>query len=90
MKLNKLQFENIKTHVESVITGLLEVMISDTSDDYYVDQVIDNLDGDLFNEEDYDEIREEWFNTDVDKGIDNDLYEKFVNEVVNSIISRYK
>ena len=90
MKLNKLQFENIKTHVESVITGLLEVMISDTSDDYYVDQVIDHLDGDLFNEEDYDEIREEWFNTDVDKGIDDELYKKFVNEVVNSIISRYK
>jgi len=90
MKLNKLQFENLKTHVESVITGLMETMISDTSDDYYVDQVIDNLDGDLFEEEDYDEIREEWFNTDTNGGIDDDLYKKFVNDFVNSLISKFK
>ena len=90
MKLTKKQFEIIRTSVVSMITGLVESMMCDTMDDYHRDRVLDSLDEDDFTDEEVDELRKMWMDVDKEGGIDDDLYKKFINEVVNSTMEKYK
>jgi hypothetical protein len=65
-------------------------MIEDTMDNYYRDEVMDSLDEGDFTDDEIHEIREMWGNVDDEGGIDNEIYTNFVNEIVNSIMEKYK
>jgi len=90
MKLTTKQFENLRVSVESMVSGLVESVIEDTSDNYYRDSVVDMLDENEFTDEDIDVIRETWNDVDDEGGLDNTLYVNFVEDIVNSIMEKYK
>jgi predicted transcriptional regulator len=90
MKLTQEQTENLKSSVQTMVTGLLEGVMNDTSDNYFRDRVMDMLDMDEFSDDEIDEIREMWDDVDKEGGIDDSLYVKFVGEIVNSVMEKYK
>ena len=90
MKLTTTQFETLRSSVESMVSGLMESVIEDTTDNYFRDRVMDMLSDKEFTDDEISEIRHKWCDTDDEGGIDNTLYVDFINDVVNNIMEKYK
>ena len=90
MKLTTEQFESLRSSVESMVSGLVEGVINDTQDEYFRDETMDMLSDEDFTEVEFDEIREIWNDVENESGIDNTLYVNFIEDIVNSIMSKYK
>ena len=90
MKLTKKQIEDLRSSVESVVSGMVDSLIEETSDEYYRGQVMENLSDEVFSEEEIEEVEEMWNNVDKEGGIDTDILEGFVKEVTDSIMMKYR
>ena len=77
---SKKQTEIIRNNVESVVTGVVETMVSDLSDDFFRGQVLDNLPESDFTDDDIEDLHMMMIEVDKEGGIDNEIYTKFVNE----------
>jgi len=87
---NKKQTEIIRTRVESVVTGLVETMVSDLSDDFFRGQVLDNLPKSDFTDDDIEDLHLMMLEVDKEGGIDDKIYTDFIKELVNSIMNKFK
>ena len=87
MKLTSKKFNILKSSVESMVDGLVESMIEDTMDNYFRDEVMDSLSDEFTDDEIY-ELREKWNDIDEEGGVNMDVYNNFVKEIVDGLLKR--
>jgi hypothetical protein len=79
----------IREVVKTIVSGIIDSSIEDMDDNYVRDSIIDNI-----SDEDYDEETEKMIHDNDsfldEKGIDMEIYNKFVDELTNNFMLRFK
>ena len=79
------KFESIKKEVRSVMSGLLDTCIEDSTSEFVSDSIWDNLPNEVADDE-----TKKCFDKDDEGGIDTDILDKMVEEMTNNFMERFK